>query len=107
VTGNDLSADEAWLELQDMLRDVATDAPQPRHMAARYTLLRDTLIRSGRQPLLPGFMQQCLTLDRFRDFIRLYHPDPEARIDFLNRAFRTRGARRGRVARDFLADAES
>jgi len=106
VAGNDLSADEAWLELQELLRDAASDAPPPRHMAARFTFLRDTLIRSALHPLLPGFMLQCLTLDRFRDFIRLYHPQPEARMDFLKGAFRSRGTRRGRVSRDFLADAE-
>lgn len=106
MAGNDVSADEAWLQLQDLLRHAATDAPQPRAAAALYTGLRDILIRSEHQPFLPGFMLQCLTLDRFRDFIRLYHPSPEARLDFLNRAFRATRLRRGGVGHDFFEDAE-
>jgi len=105
VAGNDLSADEAWFELQELLRAAATDAAPPRHMAAHYTAIRDTLMRSELHAHLPGFMLQCLTLDRFRDFIRLYHPQPEVRIDFLSSAFRYRIPRRG-VTQDFLADAE-
>ena len=105
VAGKDLSADEAWSELQELLRFVATQPPH-RHMAALYTTLRDTLLKSDYQRHLPGFMLQCLTLDRYRDFIHLYDPSTEARLDFLSRSFRNRSVRASRPTRDFLADAE-
>ena len=100
--GDELAASEAWRELQELLRAAAVEPVMPRQMATLYTSLRETLLRSEYQPRLPGFMLQCLTLDRFRDFIRLYHPLPAERIAFLDGAFRARTYR----ASDFLADAD-
>jgi hypothetical protein len=102
IAGEELAADEAWTRLQELLRAAATQAVQPRQMATLYTRLRETLLKSEYQPYLPGFIVQCLTLDRYRDFIRLYHPDPAERILFLERAFKARASR----SRDFLADAD-
>ncbi len=100
--GDELAADEAWVRLQELLHDAAVESVQPRQAATLYTRLREILLKSAYQPHLPGFMIQCLTLDRFRDFIRLYHPRPAERIAFLDRAFAARAYR----ARDFLADAD-
>lgn len=102
IAGDELAPDEAWIMLQELLRDAAVESVQPRQAATLYTRLRETLLKSTYQPHLPGFMIQCLTLDRFRDFIRLYHPSPAERIAFLDRAFAARAHR----ARDFLADAD-
>lgn len=102
MPSEELAADEAWARLQELLRAAAVEAVQPRQMSTLYTRLREILLDSAYRPHLPGFMLQCLTLDRFRDFIRLYDPRPAARIDFLDRAFTLRALK----ARDFLADAE-
>ncbi len=102
IAGEELAPDEAWVMLQELLRDAAVESVQPRQAATLYTRLREVLLKSAYQPHLPGFMHQCLTLDRFRDFIRLYHPRPAERIAFLDRAFAARAYR----ARDFFADAD-
>lgn len=108
VTAAEPAADEAWIKLQDILHSAATTPSQPREMAARYMQLRDTLMKSSYHPQLPGFMLQCLSLDRFRDFIQLYDPRPDVRIDFLVRAFRGRGHYLTQSGRDddFLSEAE-
>ncbi len=102
IAGEELAADEAWTRLQELLRSAAVEPVQPRQMATLYTRLRDTLVTSDYRPHLPGFVLQCLTLDRYRDFIRLYHPRPAERIAFLDRSFSARALR----TRDFLADAD-
>ncbi len=102
IAGDELAADEAWVRLQELLRAAAIEPVLPRQMATLYTSLRETLLKSEYQPHLPGFMLQCLTLDRFRDFIRLYHPRAPERVAFLDRAFSARALR----TRDFLADAD-
>lgn len=104
VTEAEPAADEAWVKLQDILRTVAATPAQPREMAARYMQLREILMRSSYQPQLPGFMLQCMSLDRYREFIHLYHPQAQARIDFVNRSFR--GQFFSRPGDDFLADGD-
>jgi hypothetical protein len=106
VTAAEPAADEAWMSIQVILHAAATSQSQPRELAARYMQLRDTLMKSSYHPQLPGFMLQCLSLDRFRDFIHLYDPRPDARIEFLNRAFRGRGHYLAQPGRDFLSDGE-
>lgn len=102
IARDELAAEEAWTQYQELLRAAATEAVQSRMAATQYTRLRDALMSSDYRPLLPGFVLQCLTLDRFRDFIRLYHPLEAERIGFLDSSFAVRAYRR----RDFLADAD-
>ena len=75
-------------ELYEILLLGALDEPQQRLTATRYTLCREVLLRSPLRPPLPGFMQQCLTFDRFRDFIHLYHPSLNARVEMIDDALR-------------------
>ena len=102
IARDELAAEEAWTQFQELLHAAATEAVQSRVAATRYTRLRETLLASDYRPLLPGFVLQCLTLDRFRVFIRLYHPLEAERIALLNNSFSIRSYRR----RDFLADAD-
>jgi hypothetical protein len=102
IAGDELAADEAWIRLQELLRAAAVEPVQPRQMVTLYTRLREILLNSEYRPHLPGFVLACLTLDRFRDFIRLYHPRADERVAFLDRSFSARALR----ARDFLADAD-
>ena len=102
IASEELAADEAWTRLQQLLREAATEGPQPRQAAMLYTRLRHALINSDYQPHLPGFVRQCMSIDRFRDFIRLYDSRAGERISFLDRSF----SRRAMHTRDFFADAD-
>ena len=79
---------DALDELYEILLLGALDEPQQRLTATRYTLCREVLLRSALRPMLPGFLQQCLTFDRFRDFIHLYHPSLNARVEMIDDALR-------------------
>jgi hypothetical protein len=74
-------------ELQELLRMVASGVPMQRPWAVKYTECRDGLLASPVRPRLPGFLGQCGSIDRFRDFITLYHPNPQSRITFIDTAF--------------------
>jgi hypothetical protein len=60
-------------ELQDVLFAVASGQPFQRPWAFRYSELRTKLLESGLREKVPGFLFQCGSIDRFRDFITLYH----------------------------------
>lgn len=36
---------------------------------------------------MPGFLVQCVSLDKFQTFIYLYDPTPEARLGLVDSAF--------------------
>lgn len=67
----ELTASEALGEFQDIVRLAALDGSPQRLPANRYTICRDTLLRSHLRPHLPGFLFQCLTVARFHDFSTL------------------------------------
>ena len=75
-------------EFQDLLRAVATTHPMQRPWAVAYTECRSTLLAGELRSKLPGFVVQCGSIDRFRDFISLYHPRSESRVAFIDSAFR-------------------
>ena len=79
---------EALHELHEILLFAALDDTLQRLAATRYTLCRDILLRSDLRSALPGFVQQCMTVYRFRDFIHLYHADVESRMGFIDEALR-------------------
>lgn len=55
--------------------------------AVRYTQCRSVLLDSELRPAMPGFLVQCVSLDKFQTFIYLYDPDPAARIALVDAAF--------------------
>lgn len=84
----ELTTIQALDELQDLMRLVASgDSPQ-RLAATTYTASRELLLKSELGPLLPGFLRQCLTIFRFKDFIQLYSPSDRERIAFIDESFR-------------------
>lgn len=93
--------EEALAELKDLLRLAAGELFPPRQSASRYTICREALLRSSLRPILPGFLLQCLTISRFRDFIHLYDPNIDARLAFINDAFRAGEATPRRPGRTF------
>lgn len=86
-------------ELHEILLLAALDNPLQREIATRYTLCRELLLQSELRPALPGFLQQCLTVHRFHDFIHLYHASVEARTSFIEETLRS-AMNRARAKRD-------
>lgn len=105
--GVEASLADALRELEEILLvAAASKAPLPRATAPRYVRLRETLLKSDFAASLPGFLRQCLTIDRFRDFIHLYHPEPAKRAEFLDLALRSGTCPRKRSLRDVFSDSE-
>lgn len=80
------STAEILRELEGVLFAVASGQPLQRPWAFRYSELRTKLLESSLRDKVPGFLFQCGSIDRFRDFITLYHPRPESRAAFLRAA---------------------
>lgn len=78
---------EAFEELFALLRAIASGHPADRSEAVRYSTCRAALLASGAKSSLPGFLRQCMSVARFRDFITLYDPDPSERERFVRKAF--------------------
>ncbi len=94
---------DAVLEMRELLLDAAgSSVSLPRAAALTYVQLRDRLLKDGDRHL-PGFLRQCLTIDRFRDFIFLYHHDAGARTAFITDAFGVKGRVFG-MPRDVFSD---
>lgn len=83
----DIGVDAAFVELYDLLRAIAEGKAPDRREAVAYASRRAILLASPQSNLLPGFLTQCLTVVRYRDFITLYDPDPAVRARFVGTAF--------------------
>ena len=90
----ELTTIQALAELQDLMRLAASGDYSPQRLAATtYTACRDLLLKSELGPLTPGFLRQCLTIYRFKDFIQLYSPSERERTAFIEEAFRAADTR--------------
>ena len=74
-------------EFHELLRAACGFNSPPRHWAVKYAHCRGALLQSELGAKLPGFLIQCGSLERFRDFITLYHANPDARARFVDAAF--------------------
>lgn len=95
----------ALQELEGLLHQLCSSASPPQRAAAvQYMQYRSALIDGLIRPSVPGFLIQCISASKFYDFIRLYHPDPEARRDFISESLRPCYvmAETKRVYRDFI-----
>jgi hypothetical protein len=72
-------------ELLGLLSLVAGGEPPSREWAVTYLNCRSRLLASEQSGMLPGFLYQCGTVDRFREFIFLYDPDVALRREFIGR----------------------
>lgn len=72
-------------ELHGLLLDVAGGGLPSRKAAVDYINARSALLASPIGEMLPGFLYQCGTIDRFKEFILLYDPDPGLRREFIER----------------------
>lgn len=89
VVGSEMRAptQEALGELQEILRAVSASVTPPRHLAVRYTACRAILLDSEVRAALPGFLTQCVSLQKFHDFIQLFSPNTAHRLAFVERSF--------------------
>ena len=83
----EIGEDEAFEQLFDLLRSIAAGKAADRSEAVSYSTCRGALLSLGRPHLLPGFLLQCMSVARFRDFITLYEPDPDERERLIRNAF--------------------
>ena len=75
---------DVLLEMQATLRIVASAGTLDRIWAFRYTHCRDLLLDSELRSALPGFLHQCISIDNFHNFIRLYHPEISQRHHYID-----------------------
>lgn len=73
--------------LEALLCQVAGGALPNRAEANVYQGCRSDLLQSAIHDLLPGFLYQCPTIFKFKDFITLYDPDAALREAFVGRTF--------------------
>lgn len=105
VARQELTTGEALTELKELMRLAAGEGSPQRLAATTYTICRETLLQSELRPALPGFLLQCLTIFRFKDFIQLYSPSLNERRAFVEEAFRACETRAGlRPAFDVFDD---
>lgn len=82
-----VQAREALQQLEALLHELSGGASPPQRAAAvRYMQCRSALLDGGIRPAVPGFLVQCISASKFYEFIRLYHPDPAARREFISEA---------------------
>ncbi len=79
------TATELLARVRSVLVYAAEGGALGREHAVIYLDLRSRLLDSGIGKLLPGFLYQCVTLFRFKEFISLYDPDTMLRIAFIDR----------------------
>lgn len=79
------SASDLLKRLRSILAYAAEGGALGREHAVIYLDLRQRLLDSDIGKLLPGFLYQCVTVFRFKEFIALYDPDTELRIAFIDR----------------------
>ncbi len=89
LVGTEIKAptQEALAELQDILRAACAAVAPPRQLAPRYAACRSVLLDSELRAALPGFLTQCVSLQRFCDFIQLLSPNTAHRLAFVERSF--------------------
>lgn len=74
-------------QLVELLRSIARGLAPDRSEAVLYSSCRSALLTSRYRELIPGFLIQCISVFKFRDFIGLYDPSPQMRERFLELSF--------------------
>lgn len=76
-------ADTAFDQFAAITLSIAGGRALVRSDAVAWSQARETLLGSDYRDVMPGFVFQCLSIFKFRDFILLYHPDSAQRRAFL------------------------
>jgi hypothetical protein len=86
-TGAEPDTSDAMEEMEELLLSIARRLSTNRADAISYSRCRSALLEAPVKDLLPGFIYQCLTVYKFKDFISLYDPDTALREAFVARMF--------------------
>jgi hypothetical protein len=82
----ELTTERAFKDFETILYSVAASPSQYRNSAVHYMRCRNALLNWQGRPALPGFVFQCGTCEKFRDFITLYDASVQARHAFIHDA---------------------
>ena len=77
---------------QSLLTSIAMGETLNRERAFTYSTMRAELLQSSSSHLLPGFVHQCISLYKFREFIMLYDGRAAERCRFILEAFEHGGS---------------
>jgi hypothetical protein len=89
-------SDASLVRLTELLVAIAKGFVPDRSEAVLYSACRSELLQSPYRDLLPGYLVQCISVFRFRDFIGLYDPSPAIRERFVEQSFARALAAHGR-----------
>lgn len=91
-------AHEAFDQFEALTRAIAEGGALVRSHAVVWSQARDALLASAYRDRLPGFAFQCLSVFKYREFILLYHPDPQQRRAFIDQLLEPARRIRGEAA---------
>ena len=74
---------EAFARFEALLQSIATGLLVDRSAAMRYSEYRSMLLDSAYRDFLPGFVLQCVSVFKYREFISLYDPAARTREAFV------------------------
>jgi hypothetical protein len=86
VAAPELTAERAFKDLASILNSVAASPSHYRNYAVHYMRCRSALLNGQGRSHLPGFLIQCGTSEKFRDFITLYDASVPNRHAFIDHA---------------------
>lgn len=86
VVAPELTTERALKDLETILYSVAASPSHYRNHAVHYMRCRSTLLNGDGRSALPGFLIQCGTSEKFREFIILYDASVQARHAFIDHA---------------------
>lgn len=98
-----IEIDEVFDRFGALLQSIAAGLPVDRSAAMHYSEYRSMLLDSPYRDVLPGFVLQCMSVLKYREFISLYDPAARAREAFVRdllagcRALQTRRASSARA----------
>jgi hypothetical protein len=74
-------------DLESLLISVAAGAVPNRQHATAYSTMRLALLKSYDSNIVPGFIHQCISIYKFREFITLYDGRANERRRFITSVF--------------------
>ncbi len=88
----ELTMERAYKDLETILYSIASSPSHYRNFAVHYMRCRNALLSGDGRSAVPGFLLQCGTSEKFRDFICLYDGAARERHAFIDDALtRCRG----------------
>lgn len=79
-------SEASLVRLTELLLAIAKGFVPDRSEAVLYSACRSELLTSPYRALLPGYLVQCISVFRFRDFVGLYDPSPAVRQRFVEQS---------------------